>query len=170
MFTLETERLRLREWREGDWEALRPMHNDPEVMKFLGGELLNDEKIQSIERWMLEEFEKSGFCYWIVELKETEETIGLCGVTHKTDDDYYDYGWRIAREHWSRGYVTEAAGAVKKYAFDTLNLPKLTSTALTENVGSINVMKKMGMQYIEDFDTQWGLSVRYELENPGVGV
>lgn len=166
MFTIETERLRLREWCEGDWQLMRPMSNDSEVMQYLGGELLTDKQIQDIERRMIECFAAHGFCYWIVELKDSGEFLGICGVQMKDEWDYFDFGWRLAREHWGLGYSTEAAAVVKSHMFDTIKVPKLTSTARKENAASVNVMKKMGMQHIEDYDAPYGLCVRYELENP----
>lgn len=166
MFAIETERLRLREWQEGDWEALRRMHNDPEVMRYLGGELLTDEQIQDIERRMIVCYAEHGYCYWLVEVKDTGESVGLCGVQYKADEDYYDFGWRLAREHWNHGYISEAARAVKQHMFETIRIPKLTSTARRENIPSINVMKKMGMQFVEEYDSPYGICVRYELDNP----
>lgn len=166
MIVLETERLNIRTWQKDDWLLLKPMSNDVDVMRYLGGELLSDEQIQDIERRMIAEFEESGFCYWIIELKQSQEFIGICGVTYKKDDDYYDYGWRLAQEHWNYGYMTEAARAVRDYAFQDLGLPRLTSTAQEENLPSINVMKKMGMQFITNYDSEYGMCVRYELENP----
>ena len=170
MIILETERINIRTWEKGDWELMKPMSNDPEVMRYLGGELLTDEQIQNIETGQSKNFEELGFCYWILELRDSGEFIGLCGVQPYKDDEreFFDYGWRLAREHWNKGYITEAARAVRDYAFSELSLPKLTSTARQENTPSINVMQKMGMQFITTYDSPYGICVRYELDNPNL--
>jgi RimJ/RimL family protein N-acetyltransferase len=168
MVIIETERLNIRKWKEGDWLLLKPMSNDVDVMRYLGGKLLSDEEIQTIARRQAENFETLGYCYWPLELKATGEFIGLCGVQPYKDEklEFYDYGWRLAKEHWNHGYMTEVARAVRDYAFTELGLPRLTSTAREENLPSINVMKKMGMQFITNYDSVYGMCVRYELENP----
>ncbi len=165
MTILQTERLTIRRWQPDDWRLLIPMHNDPDVMRYLGGELLTDDQIQEFATRQQQEFQVHTYCYWPIELNSTCEVIGLCGIQHK-DDDYYDFGWRLAKQHWNLGYTTEAALAIRDYAFETLNLPILTSTANAKNVPSINVMKKVGMTYIRNFMTVYGDCVRYELSNP----
>lgn len=168
MTVLETERLQLRTWQEGDWLLLKPMSNDPDVMRYLGGKLLTDEEIQHIATRQAQNFDELGYCYWPLELKSTGEFIGLCGVQPYKDDefDFYDYGWRLAKEQWNKGYMTEAAHAVRDYAFGEINLPKLTSTAREKNESSINVMKKMGMHFVTNYDSKYGMCVKYELDNP----
>lgn len=165
MTVLETERLLIRRWRADDWKLLRPMSNDVDVMKYLGGSLLTDDQIREIERRQTESFDTLGYCYWPLELKSTGAFIGLCGVQPQLPDPY-DYGWRLAREHWNHGYITEAATAVRDYAFGSLKLPELTSTALVVNTASINVMQKVGMTFVETTMTEWGEVSRYALKNP----
>jgi RimJ/RimL family protein N-acetyltransferase len=164
MIVMETERLNIRAWQEGDWLLLKPMSNDPDVMRHLGGKLLSDEEIQDIAKKQAGFIDTIGYCYWPLELKATGEFIGLCGV--QPHDDYLDYGWRLAKEHWNHGYMTEAARAVRDYSFGELSLPKLTSTAREMNVASINVMKKMDMEFVNRYDSEYGMCVKYELENP----
>ena len=165
MIVLETERLQIRTWQDVDWQLLKPMSNDIDVMQYLGGKLLTDDQVQEFANRQIENFESLGYCYWILELKESREFIGLCGIQPKAPDAY-DYGWRLAKEHWNNGYITEAALAVRDYAFGELDLPHLTSTALAPNVASINVMKKVGMAYVASTQTERGEVVRYQLDNP----
>jgi ribosomal-protein-alanine N-acetyltransferase len=63
-------------------------------------------------------------------------------------------GWRLATEHWNRGYATEGAVAVMAYGFETLGLPELVAYTAVENVRSRRVMEKLGMTRnpADDFD------------------
>ena len=54
--------------------------------------------------------------------------------------------WAIARPLWRQGLVTEAAGAVVRYAFDDLELARVFARADARNIGSWRVMEKVGMQ------------------------
>jgi RimJ/RimL family protein N-acetyltransferase len=62
-----------------------------------------------------------------------------------------DVGWRLAKEHWNKGYATEGAIRCLQYAHDTLLLPVIYATAPAINLPSIHVMQKAGMQYHTDF-------------------
>lgn len=141
------------------------MSNDVDVMRYLGGELLTDEQIQELANRQIRNFEELGDCYWLLELKETGEFIGLCGIQPK-EPNAYDYGWRLAKEFWNHGYMTEAALAARDYAFGELGLSHLTSTALAPNTPSTNVMKKVGMRYVDSENTFRGEVVRHQLDNP----
>ena len=83
------------------------------------------------------------------------------------DPDAYDFGWRLAKEFWGRGYTTEAATAIRDYSFGKLGIPQLTATARVQNVASIRVMKKLGMVYVETTLMEFGDVARYVLDSPG---
>lgn len=56
----------------------------------------------------------------------------------------------MLKEHWNKGYATEASLGLLKYGFETLGLKKIVSSAHTENLASRRVMEKIGMQYIDN--------------------
>lgn len=66
--------------------------------------------------------------------------------------NYYDLGYRLIRRYWGQGIATEAAFASLEYAFDKLNTDQVFARADSENVGSNNVLKKVGLNFIETFD------------------
>jgi len=55
--------------------------------------------------------------------------------------------WRLAREHWGRGYATEAATAWLDHAFGTLQLPRVISMTDPPNLRSLAVMRRLGMVF-----------------------
>jgi ribosomal-protein-alanine N-acetyltransferase len=55
-------------------------------------------------------------------------------------------GYSLAQTHWGRGLVTEAARAVIDTAFSAYpKLNRIRAMADSRNVGSLRVMKKLGM-------------------------
>jgi RimJ/RimL family protein N-acetyltransferase len=56
-------------------------------------------------------------------------------------------GWRIAREHWGRGYAPEAARAALAFGFERLGLAEIVSFTAVGNVRSRRVMEKIGMAH-----------------------
>lgn len=57
-----------------------------------------------------------------------------------------EIGYSIAREHWGRGLVSEAAMAVMDWAFNEFGLAKITAMADLANTRSSRVMEKLGMR------------------------
>jgi len=65
-----------------------------------------------------------------------------------------EVGWRLAREHWGRGYATEAARAALADGFERLGLDEIVSFTAAGNLPSRRVMEKLGMKHdsADDFD------------------
>ena len=61
----------------------------------------------------------------LVEISDTGEPIGLCGLLKRESLPDPDIGFAFLRAYWSRGYAFEAAAAVRDYARDVLRLPRL---------------------------------------------
>ncbi len=57
-----------------------------------------------------------------------------------------EIGYGIARAHWGKGLIAEAATAVMDWAFDEFGLAKITAMADLLNTRSSRVMKKLGMR------------------------
>ena len=59
-----------------------------------------------------------------------------------------EIGWRLRREHWGRGYASEAAIAIADHAFDAFKPDELLAVCEPENAASAGVMKRIGMQHV----------------------
>jgi RimJ/RimL family protein N-acetyltransferase len=58
-----------------------------------------------------------------------------------------EIGWRLAAEHWGRGYATEGARACLSFGFDQLSQREIFSFTVSQNVRSRRVMEKLGMTH-----------------------
>jgi RimJ/RimL family protein N-acetyltransferase len=63
-----------------------------------------------------------------------------------------EIGWRLAREHWGRGYATEAARAALEFGFRDLALKEIVSFTVPANLRSRAVMERIGMTRSPDDD------------------
>ncbi|HSJ85922.1 MAG TPA: GNAT family N-acetyltransferase, partial [Anaerolineales bacterium] len=98
-------------------------------------------------------------------LKETRELIGDCGL-EQMEDVGAELGYDFRSDFWNRGYATEAASAVRDYAFDVLHLPQLISLIRVGNLASQRVAEKVGMLLAEEF-TRYGIQYwKYSISNP----
>lgn len=153
---LRTPRLLLRNWREDDREPFAAMNSDPLVMEHFPALLSRAESDAGIDR-QLAHFEKYGWGFWALEIRQSGEFIGFVGLKHVTDDMPFapavEIGWRLAWQHWGRGYATEAAEGALSFAFNTLRLEEVVSFTALTNLPSQRVMQRLGMRSAgEDFD------------------
>ena len=152
---LKTQRLRLRQWRDSDREPFAAMNADPAVMEFFPSVLNRQASDASIEAWQ-SQFAERGWSDWAVEVLETGAFIGFVGLTVPVRSLPFspcvEIGWRLARAHWGRGYVTEAARQVLRIGFEQFSLDEIVSFTAVRNERSRAVMERIGMHRDDDFD------------------
>jgi len=149
---IETPRLKLRELTPDDMPALRTILQDDDVMYAYGG-AFSDEEVNTWLSNRLASYRSGGYSLWAVVLKENGELIGQCGLTDQTplSETILEVGYLFAKKHWGQGYATEAADAVKTYAFETLDTDSLYAIIRATNHPSRNVAKRLGMHCIKYF-------------------
>jgi len=141
---LQTERLILRGWRQGDLDALAILFADEAATRFTGG--VKDragvwrQMAAYAGHWLLK-----GFGPFAVTLNHGGETIGYCGPWDpegKADEPEITYG--LLPTHHGRGYATEAVRAALGHAYETLNWPTAVSFIDADNAASLGVARKLG--------------------------
>ena len=154
---LETKRLLLRPMLPSDFDALLLIFTDPKVMDAFKHPPFTHEQMQ---RWLqrnLDHQNEHGYGLFSVILKETGELIGDCGLEQMDDMKAAELGYDFRSAFWNQGYATEAARAVREYAFDVLHLPHLISLIRAGNLASKRVAEKVGMILEEEEFTRYGI-------------
>ena len=153
-YLFKSSRLGFRNWNAEDLAPMTEINADPEVMEFFPKCPNKNETSEFIQR-MSKQFDKNGFCYFAVDLLETQEFIGFIGISEQTYEAEFtpcvDIGWRISRNHWYKGYATEGAKACLEFAKKKTGLTEILSVAPVINTKSEAVMKKIGMQKVSTF-------------------
>lgn len=149
MSLLHTQRLRLEPFNDEHLDGLFRLNSDPEVMRYITGKPeTREETIAMIERikarWI--EF---GFSWWSFIELETNELIGAGCIQYLGRDpaNPLEIGWRLRQDKWGQGFASEAAQRMAAFAFNQIGGDSLFAVCDQENIGSANVMKKLGMQY-----------------------
>jgi RimJ/RimL family protein N-acetyltransferase len=152
---IRTRRLILRPWRPGDLPLFAEQSADPEVMRFLGGVLSqqqSDEYAARAEKHLAEH----GFCKWAVEAPGVRSFIGAVGLTGVGFEASFtpavEVAWRLHRAFWGQGYATEAARASIEDGFTRVGLTEIVSVAALDNLASQRVMERLGMTRSIEFD------------------
>ncbi len=155
MVEILTPRLKLREWKEEDKAPFFRLNSDPRVMKFMPKVLSKEESEQFVERIKIR-FREDGYSFFAVELIENQTFIGLIGLSTPKFDTFFtpcvEIGWRLAHDYWGNGYATEGAKASLEYGFQKLNLSEIVSFTVPQNLRSRQVMERLGMHYVDEFN------------------
>ena len=145
---LETDRLRLRTWQQGDREPFARLNADPRVMEFFPRCLSREESDAMVDR-IEEHFGSKGFGLYAAQLRCDKRFIGYVGLHTPSFEAHFtpciEIGWRLASHAWGQGFATEGAHAVVRYAFQELGLKEIVSFTVPANQRSIRVMQKIGM-------------------------
>jgi len=162
---LETKRLVLRPMLEADIEALLLIFTDPKVMASFGVDLFTREQMAHWLKRNLDHQDEFSYGLFSVILKETGELIGDCGLEQMEDQGAAELGYDFRSDFWNQGYATEAARAVRDYAFDVLQLPRLISLIRVGNLASKRVAEKVGMTLAEELTPYDIRYWKYSLKN-----
>ena len=146
---LETERLVLREWTAEDVDVLFRMCSDPQTMRHIGdGKAWQD--VARARLWLervTTAYAERGYGPWAVVEKATGEVVGSCGFTFLPKLNEVDFGYVFAREHWGRGFATEAARAAIRDGFERLGFTEVTANTDEEHAVSRRILEKLGFEY-----------------------
>lgn len=143
-----------------DSQALWQIDQDPAVMKYLnGGTPTSMEQVNALLLPRMEKYRDSGkgWGIWQVSDKESNEYLGWVLVRPMaffTDSPNYndlELGWRFFQSAWGNGYATEAAIAIKDSITANSDITHVSALAVADNLGSIGVMKKMGMGFVRAY-------------------
>ena len=149
MKVLETQRLILRQFSDDDAEFILELLNEPSFIQNIG-----DRKIRSLDgargyinKGPVASYNRHGFGLYLVELKETGESIGMCGLIKRETLEDVDLGYAYLPKFWSKGYAVESALAMKQFARDVVGLKRIVAITDPRNAGSIRVLEKIGMTF-----------------------
>jgi RimJ/RimL family protein N-acetyltransferase len=141
---LETDRLKLRMWRESDLDDYAELSADPAVMKFLGGKVFSRAEAWRSMAFFIGHWEIRGYGHWAVEEKSTGRMIGRIGFLNPEGWPGFEIGWTLARHAWGKGYATEGARRALAYAFTELDQRHVISLIHPENTPSMKVAERLG--------------------------
>ncbi|MBR5536695.1 MAG: GNAT family N-acetyltransferase [Clostridia bacterium] len=150
---IETQRLRLREYRPEDFDALLEILSDEETMRHYP-KPYDAQGTSRWIRWNLDNYRQYGFGLWAIELKETGAFIGDCGLTMQNIDGQQlpEIGYHIHKSHWRKGYAGEAARAVRDWAFENTAFDCLYSYMNATNEASYATARAAGMERVKEYE------------------
>ena len=143
-FEIETERLSLRPHRLEDVDDIFEFAADPEWSRYLSNvpvPYLREHAVAFVAKRILASRDLDPAWAMVVDGK----VVGGLGLRIDAEHSRGEVGWSLAKTHWGRGLVVEAARAVIDWGFRTRGLAKVYAFADARNVQSVRVMEKLGM-------------------------
>jgi RimJ/RimL family protein N-acetyltransferase len=138
---LETERLLLRGWRDGDVVHLDRLGHDEQFIRYLGPRQDPHEELHKHRR----RWRDLGYGQWALEERSSGRFVGRAGLhRHRLWPSEVEVGWGLDPVFWGRGYATEAGAAAIRYAFDVVGAPRIISILHPDNGPSIRVAERLG--------------------------
>lgn len=143
---LLTARLRLRPFGDADADRLFALHSSTHVMRYWDSAPWNEraraERFIAMCGQMAEEGTGARVA---IDRVSDGAFVGWCGLTQwDPGNRSASLGYVLDGAMWGHGYATEAAHALLRWAFDTLDLNRVQAEADTRNVASARVLEKLG--------------------------
>lgn len=146
---LETERLLIRRLTPDDLHDCFIITSDPRVLAMM----VVTERHTTLEQTkhyiaeICAQYEKDNADLWAVVEKSSNRMIGLCGlIEYKERFRRAELGFMLAYDAWGKGYATESCKAIVDYGFEIMHLNRIEASVDPENIASIRVLEKLGMQ------------------------
>ena len=164
--TLHTGRLRLRPWTKDDVSTFHVVFGDPRVTWWETSH--SPETSSRRMKGMLARCADmpEGMGWWAVEERDMGEVIGSAVLQPAPYDETAELGYHLAHAAWGHGFATEAAKAVLRHGFLTLELPVVTAVVHVENHASHQVAIRVGLREVgpKTFNTMPHLLYRLSRE------
>ena len=146
---IETERVILRKFTIDDAAFMLETLNTPTWLRFIGDR--NVKTLEEAENYLLNgnirSYQEYGFGFYVVVIKETQESIGICGIVKREGLEDVVIGFAFFQQFMGKGYGYEAGSATLNYALNDLKIKKIVAIVDPENVVSIALLKKIGLQF-----------------------
>jgi len=154
MTLLTTQRLRFEPLSDAHFDGFHAMNSDPEVMRYLSGRPETPDETRAVIERVKARWADTGYSWWALLSRESGELVGAAALQNlrremqplPDRDCPLEIGWRLRREHWGKGYASEAAFAIGDHAFDTLSPPEILAVCNPANTASSGVMRRIGMR------------------------
>lgn len=149
---IETDRMILRGWQEGDRAEFARMNGDPMIMQYLPRSLDQKASDHLVDKFQAH-FEKHNYGLYALERKEDGAFMGFTGLNTveftasftAPKNPATEIAWRLDYGFWGQGYGSEAARAVLDHGLGVLSLPEIVAFTVFDNKRSVSLMEKIGM-------------------------
>lgn len=146
---IESERLRLRHYTLDDTGFIINLLNQSSFIENIGdrGIRTKADAEQYLQKSILDSYQKHGFGLSMVELKDSEKPIGMCGILKRDGLEFPDLGYAFLPEYCGQGYAFEIADKLMKSVEELYGLKRVLAITSSDNSNSIHLLEKTGFKF-----------------------
>ena len=157
---VETSRLTLRPFVDGDFDAMHAMRSDAEVARYLYGEVLSPEQTRNLlaQKMAAPAWTREGEWLSVAAVeRESALTVGDVSMRWVSErDGTAEIGFIFDPRHQGKGFATEAARRLLDWAFGSGGLHRVIGRTEARNTASARVLEKLGMRLEAHFvENEW---------------
>ncbi len=146
----ETDRCRLRNWRDSDVDRVLDLYSRWEVARWLGAQPKAMETLEQaqglVDRWGEINREEPVAGRWAVERKSDGLLVGTVILVPLPDGDgEFEVGWHFHPDSWGQGLASESAKGALSWGFEH-GLDEIFAVVRPDNAPSIAVCRRLGME------------------------
>lgn len=147
---IQSSRCLLRRFTKNDFENMRKLETEPEVVKFTSLRVPQTEQqtLERLQKTLDLQPSREPLGIWAVEHLQTQKFIGWIMLMPR-ELPYPELGYMIVPEFWGQGYASEITKCLINYAFEKLNIRRFSACTDLENSSSIKVLEKLGFAQIK---------------------
>ena len=146
---ISTQRLFVRPITVDDAPFILTLLNEPSFIRYIGDKSIRD--VDAARQYILSgpmaSYDRHGFGLNLVELKESQTPIGICGLLKRDELPDPDIGFALVPDFWSKGFAFEAATAVLQDARARLSVERILAITSLDNEASINLLERLGFKF-----------------------
>lgn len=148
----ESERLVLVKLTDVDAPLVLELFNQPDCLRFIGDRGIRDLNTARdyIQNNPGASYREHGYGMYLIKRKEDNTSLGLCGLVKRDYLQLADIGFALLTRHEGRGYAFEAAELTLAHG-KSLGLTEVAAITSTDNDKSVQLLEKLGLEFVERF-------------------
>ena len=151
---IETERLVLKPWGQGDADAALSIYAAPQVSRWLTPDLRSlrtPEDMKTVLRRWGDVEERSAVGHWAAHSRDDGAVVGGLSLQYSPPGgDSVSIAWQLAPTAWGHGYATEAGAALIRWAMHERGLIEVFAVVQPDNERAAATAERIGMEWIAE--------------------
>ncbi|MBB6453079.1 RimJ/RimL family protein N-acetyltransferase [Salirhabdus euzebyi] len=150
MYSIQGERILLRDIQKGDWPSIHAYASQPIVSQYQAwGPNKEEDSLAFVELAIKDAKKSPRTRYLFVAVEQTYGNVVGAGELNITNLAHMngEIGYVVHPDFWGKGYGTEVAKLLLHFAFETIKLHRISATCDPRNYASESILKKVGMIY-----------------------
>jgi len=151
---LTTERILIREFRVEDENSYYEIMIDKDIQKYIESPITREKSNERLQK-EIDQYGQSGLGPLALCELCSGKVIGFCCLTQDQSEQGVEIIYGALPQFRGKGYVFEAVTKLISETFKICEFDRIIARVDSENVASINLLKKVGMKYFKDTKNLW---------------